>query len=77
MSSFVRLTQPDETLVPMVQGSLVPWMRYSVSLLPLCAERIIGTALDADAALQLQRVLAQLGLHTSENSSWKKASTRL
>jgi hypothetical protein len=25
MSSFVR--QPDEELVPMVQGSLVPWMR--------------------------------------------------
>src|ERR1700731_4620290 len=35
MSSFVRRMQPDETLVPMVQGSLVPWMRYSVSLLPL------------------------------------------
>ena len=32
--SFVRRIQPDETLVPMVQGSLVPWMRYSVSLLP-------------------------------------------
>src|SRR4051812_42155974 len=26
--------QPDETLVPIVQGSLVPWIRYSVSLLP-------------------------------------------
>ena len=35
MSLFVRRIQPDETLVPMVQGSLVPWMRYSVSLLPL------------------------------------------
>jgi hypothetical protein len=36
MSSFVRRIQPDEELVPMVQGSLVPWMRYSVSLLPEC-----------------------------------------
>src|SRR5262249_17232932 len=33
---LVRQADPaDETLVPMVQGSLVPWMRYSVSLLPL------------------------------------------
>jgi hypothetical protein len=29
MSSFVKRMQPDETLVPMVQGSLVPWV-YSV-----------------------------------------------
>ena len=48
--------------MPMVQGSLVPRMRYSVSLLPLRAERIIGTALRADAALQLHHALAQLGL---------------
>ena len=68
MSSFVRRMQPDETLVPIVQGSLVPWMRYSVSLLATpevhgpCSERIIGTAFHADAALQLHHVLAQLWL---------------
>ena len=45
----------------MVQGSFVPWMRYSVSLLALHAERIIGIALHADAALQCTMRWRSLG----------------
>src|SRR5215203_1705558 len=50
--------QPDETLVPIVQGSFVPWIRYSVSLLPCQrymarAERICRATRHADATLQL------------------------
>ena len=29
-SSLVRRMQPDETNLPIVDGSLVPWMRYSL-----------------------------------------------
>src|SRR6202035_306644 len=68
MSSFVRRMQPDETLVPMVQGSLVPWMRYSVSLLP-CHRYMARAPIGLSGppfmplpALQLHHVLAQLRL---------------
>ena len=30
ISSLVRRTQPDDTKVPIVDGWLVPWIRYSV-----------------------------------------------
>src|SRR5437764_14472897 len=33
-SSLVMRMQPDEIAEPMNSGWLVPWMRYSVSLLP-------------------------------------------
>ena len=64
MSSFVRRMQPDEALVPMVHGSLVPWMRYSVSLLPEYkvhgprSDRIVGTAFplcSCGSKIRLQR----------------------
>jgi hypothetical protein len=54
--------QPDETLVPMVQGSWVPWILATPEVQGTRSDRIVGTAFHADAALQLHHVLAQLRL---------------
>ena len=45
-SSFIIRMQPDETFWPMVQGSLVPWMRYigRAEIERAGAERIVGAA---------------------------------
>ena len=68
--------QPDDTLVPTVQGSLVPWIRYSVSLLP--CQRYMArapsgfrrTTRDADATLQFGKLAAQVGSALDHLLGW-------
>src|SRR4051794_38313751 len=66
-SLLIMRIQPDDTFVPIVQGSLVPWIGYSVSLFPCQRymarpERIEGPTRDADATSQLAKLRAKSGL---------------